>query len=72
MGIKEAVELIEFSAQFNVGVGWEDESQVSRMNPKFLNQQNLWMLLSFLKTENPEPVWEKLMMALVRLLEVSA
>lgn len=36
MGIKEAVELIEFSVQFNVGIGWEDESQVSEL-AKFMD-----------------------------------
>lgn len=32
------------------------------MNPRFLNQRNLWSVLpSFLKIGNAEQVWEKLM-----------
>ena len=41
------------------------------MNPRFLNYLNLWMVLPFLRIENVQQLWKKLMMAFVRHIEVS-
>lgn len=50
-----------------MGGAWEG----SRRNPVSELAKFVDVVLSFLKIENAEPIWEKLMLALVRLLEVS-